>query len=78
MTGADEMPTKMKAGSKIFTFVWSPTARSEYDLRTALSEQERSRLTNSAACARDYNDLAFDCRHEVLLSSLRDLDDPFP
>jgi hypothetical protein len=35
------------------------SARAEYDLRTAFSEQERSRLAYTAACARDYDDLAF-------------------
>jgi hypothetical protein len=36
------------------------SARAKYDLRTALSEQQRSRLANSAARARDYDNLAFD------------------
>jgi hypothetical protein len=36
------------------------SARAEYELRTALSEQERRRFANSAACARDYDDLVFD------------------
>jgi hypothetical protein len=52
--------------------------RTEYEFRAALSEQERSRLPDSAACARDYDDLVFDSRHEVLLSSLSDLKDSLP
>jgi hypothetical protein len=36
------------------------SARPKYDFRTALSEQKRSRLADSAACARDYDDLVFD------------------
>jgi hypothetical protein len=35
------------------------SARAEYDLRTAFSEQERSGLAYAAAGARDYDDLAF-------------------
>jgi len=35
------------------------SARAEYDLRTALGEQERRGLAYTAACARDYDDLAF-------------------
>jgi hypothetical protein len=35
------------------------SARAEHDLRTALGEQECSRLAYSSACARDSDDFAF-------------------
>jgi hypothetical protein len=38
---------------------FQPT-RAEYDLGTTFGEQERSRLTDTAACAGDGDDLAFD------------------
>src|SRR5450755_1798402 len=43
------------------------SARPKDDFRTALSEQKRSRLADSAACACDDDDLVFDSRHEVFL-----------
>ena len=46
-------------------------ARSEHDLRAALSQQQRSRLADAAARACDYDDLALDSRHEVLVSTER-------
>ena len=36
------------------------SARPKYDLRTALSEQQRSRLANAAACARDHDYFVLD------------------
>jgi hypothetical protein len=48
------------------------SARAKYDLRTALSEQERSRLANSAARAGDCDHFAFDSQHGVFpFQSLR-------
>ena len=44
------------------------TARTEDDLRTAFSEQERRGLAYSTARARDRNDLVFDSRHDGFLS----------
>ena len=43
------------------------SARAEYELCTTISEKERSRLANSAACAGDDDDLVFNSGHEVLL-----------
>src|SRR5580698_656268 len=38
------------------------SARAEHELRTALSKQERSRLADTTACARDYDYFVFDSR----------------
>jgi hypothetical protein len=43
------------------------SARPQNHLRAALSEQKRCRRAYTAACARDYDDLAFGSWHEGLL-----------
>jgi hypothetical protein len=45
------------------------SARAEYDFRAAFSEHDRSPLAYSAARASDDDDLVFDFRHEVFLST---------
>jgi hypothetical protein len=52
--------------------------RTEYEFRAALREQERSRLPDSAAGARDYDYLVIDSRHEVFLSNFCDFNDSLP
>ena len=50
------------------------SARAKHDLRTEFSEQQCSRLSNTTARARDYDDFSFGIRHEVTFQS-RDLID---
>jgi len=47
-------------------------ARTEYDLRPAFSEHDRSRLAYSTARSGYDDDLAFDSIHEVFLFHLSD------